>query len=145
MPSHLIPPQEAKVGRGVGSGGVHFLGLACGSGLSFSFFSDQFLVLEKKRKTKEREFEIYRKQYQCFVFVVFHLPCIHTLPSLGSLLQLLIQLLRHRFAPATRADSAGLQFLVGIVGNSNLSTCRAPFLVIAHPPLLSSLLLPATH
>lgn len=119
---------------------------ACGSGLSFSFlFYDQFLVLEKKKKAKEREFEIYRKQYQCFVFVVFRWPHVHILPSLGSLLRLLIQLLHHRFAPATRADRAGCPVPVGIIGNANFSTRSALFLALARPSLPTHPLPPATH
>lgn len=86
-------------GKGVGNGGCPFPGpcLCLWPGLSSSFFNDQFLVLDKKKKAKEREFEIYRKQYQCFVSIVFRLPHVHILPSLGLLLQLLVLLLHRRF------------------------------------------------
>lgn len=118
-------------------GGVHFLGPACGSGLSSSFFNDQFLVLEKKKKAKERNFEIYRKQYQCFVSVVFRLPRVHILPSSGSLLQLLILLLLHPSFCSSREsrqcrmsvpDWHHRKFL-------NFTTCSAPSLVLSHPSL----------
>nr|KAF6469797.1 hypothetical protein HJG59_011155 [Molossus molossus] len=138
MSGHPVPAPEAKSGRGVGSGGIHFLGPACGSGLSFSFFNDQFLVLEKKKKAKEREFEIYRKQYQCFVFFVFHLPHIHILPVLGSLLQLLIQLLHLVLLQPeeqTVPDASSWWHRGELL---NLSTRSAPFLSSPHHPSLSS-------
>lgn len=126
--------------------GDPFPGPACGSGLSFSYFNDQFLVLEKKKKAKEREFEIYRKKYQCFVFVVFRLLHVHTLPSSESLLQLLIQLLHHRLAPATRADS----WDVGsrLASSETRTFARAVLLSLpspARPSLPTHPLLPATH
>lgn len=126
--------------------GDPFPGPACGSGLSFSFFNDQFLVLEKKEKAKEREFEIYRKQYQCFVFVVLRLPHVHILPSSGPLLQLLIQLLHRRLAPATRAD--GWDVSSRLASSETRTLARAVLLSLpspACPSLPTHPLLPATH
>lgn len=51
------------------------------SSSSFYFFLiDKLLVL--KKKAKEYELEIYRKQYQCFLRY-FHLPCFYILPNVG--------------------------------------------------------------
>lgn len=116
----------------MGSGGVHFLGPDCGSGLSSSFLNDQFLVLEKK--AKEREFEIYRKQYQCFVSVVFRLPHVRILPSMGSLLQPLIPLP----TPSFCSSHESRQCRVLVPGGHhrkllNFTPCSAPFLVLSYP------------
>lgn len=133
------PPPRRPWGTGegereVGSGGVPFLGPDCGSGLYSSFFNDQFLVLEKKKKAKEREFEIYRKQYQCFVSVVFRLPHVRILPSVGSLLQPLIPLLTPSFCSSHKSR----QCKVLVPGGHhwkplNFSMCSAPFLVLSYP------------
>lgn len=98
------------------------------------FFNDQFLVLEKKKKAKEREFEIYRKQYQCFVSVVFRLPHVRILPSVGSLLQPLIPLLTPSFCSSHKSR----QCKVLVPGGHhwkplNFSMCSAPFLVLSYP------------
>lgn len=106
----------------------------------FLFFNDQFLVLEKKKKAEGREFEIYRKQYQCFVFVVFCLPHVHILPSLGSLLQLLIQLLHHRLAPARRADSRDVSSLLA---SSETRTLARAVLLSSPSPTHSSASIPS--
>lgn len=133
--SHPRRPRGTGEGeREVGSGGVHFLGPDCGSGLSSSFFNDQFLVLEKKKKAKEREFEIYRKQYQCFVSVVFRLPHVRILPRVGSLLQPLIPLL----TPSFCSSHESRQCRVLVPGGHhwkplNFSTYSAPFLVLSYP------------
>lgn len=73
-PPNPIPGGHREEEGGEWAGGrVCFLCTPCDSGLSSSFLTDQFLVL--KKKAKEREFEIYRKQFQCLVSVVFSFIC----------------------------------------------------------------------
>lgn len=75
MPGHL-----AKVGGGGRGARSRGESVSCtvtvARAVLLPFLIDQFLVLKKEQKAKEREFKIYRKQYQCSVWVLSFALCI---------------------------------------------------------------------
>lgn len=115
--------------------GDPFPGPTCGSGLSFSFFNDQFLVLEKKKKAKEREFEIYRKKIPVFCFrCLSFATCTHS-SKLGVAPPASDSTTAPSSCSGHESRQLGCRFPVGIIGNSNFCTCSAPFLALACPPI----------
>lgn len=77
-----MPGRLAKVGgggRGARSRGESVsCAMTVARAILLPFLIDHFLVLKKEQKAKEREFKIYRKQYQCSVWVLSFALCIRS-------------------------------------------------------------------